>query len=190
MQLGPGIFATNESVMYHWRSFKAQINLGLRVLLNQYPKLSFFSLNPNYLELRYVDVFNRSLLGTVAMFDFVEKGTSLRLQLPKMLLDKGLFSGDALGRFACQRTLKGWKEAWFKFEIGSGRGENSEEIIQAQTHIMCKSPGVPDLETHSIFLSQINQWLEFAHDIASPFFKELISSELMRKFQTENESHK
>jgi uncharacterized protein (TIGR04255 family) len=68
MQIGPGIFASNASSLYEWKSFKAQINQGLRQLLKSYPQLGFFSFAPNYLELRYIDVFDKSLLGRTDLF--------------------------------------------------------------------------------------------------------------------------
>jgi uncharacterized protein (TIGR04255 family) len=61
MQIGSGIFASNESSEYEWRSFKSQVTRGLRTLLKVYPKLDFFTLRPSHLELRYVDIFGTSL---------------------------------------------------------------------------------------------------------------------------------
>src|SRR3954467_7386626 len=52
MQIGPGIFATNESSLYEWKGFKSQITVGVRALLDSYPKLGVFPLDPNMLELR------------------------------------------------------------------------------------------------------------------------------------------
>jgi hypothetical protein len=53
MQIGPGIFATNESSEYDWRLFKKQAEQGIRALLRSYPKLDFFILKPIHMELRY-----------------------------------------------------------------------------------------------------------------------------------------
>ena len=104
MQVGPGIFATNESSLYEWSAFKAQINVGLGAILDSYPKLGFYKLEPSYVELRYIDVFDGSLLGKATLFDFAERGTSLKFQLPKILTDGKRFVGDADGRFALIRT--------------------------------------------------------------------------------------
>jgi uncharacterized protein (TIGR04255 family) len=106
MQVGPGIFATNESSLYEWKAFKLQVIVGVRALLDSYPKLGLFQLDPNFLELRYVDVFDKSLLGKAAIFDFINRGTSMKIELPKMLADTNIFIGDADGRFVLAHHLK------------------------------------------------------------------------------------
>jgi uncharacterized protein (TIGR04255 family) len=121
MQIGPGIFATNESSEYDWRTFKAQVNRGLRTLLSAYPKLGFFSMSPNHLELRYIDVFTKSLLGNAAFFHFADHGTSLKFGLPKMLLDRKIVAGKANGRFAFQGELRGWKNSQIILALPSFR---------------------------------------------------------------------
>src|SRR5712691_9461333 len=55
LQIGPGIFATNQSTEYDWENFRKQALQGVRAVLESYPALPNFPMNPIYLELRYVD---------------------------------------------------------------------------------------------------------------------------------------
>src|SRR5262245_8926214 len=63
LQIGPGIFASNQSAEYEWQGFKKQTLRGLDALLTSYPSLPSISMTPTYLELRYIDAFDASLLG-------------------------------------------------------------------------------------------------------------------------------
>ena len=183
MQVGPGIFATNESSQYDWISFKKQIRSGVETLLATYPKVGFFSLTPNYLELRYVDAFDKSLVGDAALFTFLAKGTSLKFQFPAFLTDEKVFAGDPKGRFLFQRPLKGRKETFFSVDIASGRNNDTkQDVVRMETKIISRGNDVPSLKKPRTFLSGIEDWAQSAHDVTSPFFKALISPEVMKKF--------
>lgn len=182
MQVGPGIFAANESSQYEWGAFKKQVNDGIRALLAAYPKIEFAPLTPNYLELRYIDAFDKSLTGSANLFDFAESATSLKFELPTMLNNRKIFSGGAEGRFSFVRDLKGWKPSRFVLDIGSGKNAE-EDIVHLTTKVTCAAPGVPKLRGNATsFVGEVNEWLEFAHDITSPLFEELIRPEIMKKF--------
>ena len=120
MQIGPGIFASNESSEYDWKAFKKQVGRGVRALLDAYLKLGFFSIHPIHIELRYIDVFNKSSLGNASLFHFIEHGTSLKIGLPPMLKNRKLFDVDPLGRFLFRSRLRGRKESEFTLDLGSG----------------------------------------------------------------------
>jgi uncharacterized protein (TIGR04255 family) len=183
MQIGPGIFATNESSLYEWNTFKAQVVQGLRALFASYPKIAFFKWEPSLIELRYIDVFDKSLLGTTALFEFMERGTSMKLQKPPMLNDRNVFSGDAEGRIAITRDLKGWKKSRFSLDLASGTKGGSEDIVRLETKVQCEGAGVLALKTSAKFIKALDGWLEFAHGVTRPFFKEFVTPELMQKFK-------
>ena len=184
MQIGPGIFATNDGPQYSWRTFKAQVTTGVRALLRSYPALAFFKLNPSHLELRYVDVFDKSVVGKATLFQFLNNATTLRFQLPAILDDKKNFAGEADGRFALQRPLKAWKGSHVSLDIGSGKSSISgEDIVRMETRIITKNPGVPANTQPDRFIKALDGWLEFAHDFTSPFFKQLILPSVMSKFE-------
>lgn len=183
MQVGVGIFAANESALYEWNAFKAQIFMGLRALLNSYPKISFFKLEPSFVELRYIDAFDKSLLGTAALFEFMERGMSVKLQTPKMLRDEKVFAGDAAGRVVFVRGLRGWKNSRFHLDITTAKKGGTEDIVRTETKVQCDGVGVPALKNPAKFMKDIDKWLEFAHGVTSPFFKELVLPNLMQKFK-------
>jgi uncharacterized protein (TIGR04255 family) len=184
MQIGAGIFATNESVKYEWQSFKAQVLQGIKALLRAYPQSIGFSLRPNYLELRYVDVFDKAVIGDKDLFDFAESGTSLRFKLPDVLFDRNMFWGDASGRFFFQRSLRGRKDSTFAIDLSSGRNmATKQDVLQLVSRVASSGVGVPPLGGTTPFLKQIGDWLEFAHNVTSPFFKHFILKDVMDKFR-------
>jgi hypothetical protein len=184
MQVGPGIFAANESTQYEWGEFKKQINLGLRTLLGSYPKFDFFAISPISLELRYIDVFDKSLLGKAALFYFAEHGTSLKFGFPPILKDPKIFVGDPEGRLIFKSGLKGWKDTQFFMDFASGQNnETKEAVVRMETKVLCEGPAVPKLNNHAKFISEVGDWLDFAHGITSPFFKQLVLPPIMAKFK-------
>lgn len=184
MQIGPGIFATNESTEYEWKTFKTQIKAGLNVLLNSYPKFDFFSIVPTRLEIRYIDAFDKSLLGKCALFDFLQRGTTLKIELPKILNDRSTFKGDPSGRFLFQCPLKDRRDTMFSIDLGSGKNNTTkEDIVRMETKVYGNELDFPNVKSQSKFVGEIEAWLEFAHDVTSPFFKELILPNVMAKFQ-------
>jgi hypothetical protein len=111
----------------------------------------------------------------------------MKIELPKMLADTNIFTGDADGRFVLAHHLKTWKDARFVIDIGSGKTANSEEIIRMETRVTCEGSGVPVLKTPAKFLRELDGWLESAHGITSPFFKQFVLSNVMQKFEETGE---
>ncbi|MGE0118568.1 MAG: TIGR04255 family protein [Dongiaceae bacterium] len=183
MQIGPGIFASNDGPLYEWFAFKAQTMRGLEVLLTSYPKVEGYELSPNYLELRYIDVFDASLLGSASVLHFLERGTSIRLQLPPFLCDMNIFSGDPQGRIVVSREVAGCNESSFTLDLGSAIRSGSERIVRMETKVRSVNNGVPKLKTDKRFLKEIDGWLESAHGITSPFFRDLMTEDVMKQFK-------
>lgn len=183
MQIGPGIFATNEGPQYDWKSFRGQIASGLETLFASYPKVGFFPLTPNFLELRYVDAFSKGLAGTAAIFSFLEKGTSMKIAFPSLLEDRKVFEGDAKGRILFQRRLKGYKNANFSVDIASGRDtDKNEDIVRMETKIRMEDSDLPTLKEPKRFIASIATLLDSAHEVTSSFFKTFVTSQVMGKF--------
>jgi uncharacterized protein (TIGR04255 family) len=184
LQVGQGILASNESSQYEWKSFKAQSLLALRTLFQSYPKMDFFTLRPNQLELRYIDVFDKTILGHASLFPFLDQGTSIKLGLPPMMKNKKLLRGNSVGRFNFQSELKDRKSSHLLFEVGSGKNlVSDEDIIRMETKIVSKADGVPSFENAASFVKDVGIWLEFAHGITSPLFKQVIIGDVMAKFE-------
>src|SRR5580692_6672372 len=102
--------------------------------------------------------------------------------LPKILNDSTKFLGEAEGRFVLARDLKGWKNSRFVMDVGSGKKEATEDIVRLETKVFCVKDGVPKLRTSGKFINSVDDWLEFAHGVTSPFFRELMLPGLMQKF--------
>lgn len=137
MQVGVGIFATNESSEYEWNTFKAQVLNGLKLLLSSYPTQFGTKIAPAYLELRYVDAFDKATLGSNSFFSFTETGTSLNLPMPALLEKPELFWGDATGRFLISRNLRGNKKSQFLMELGSGQNATTkEDLVQVVSKVV------------------------------------------------------
>lgn len=182
MQIGHGIFATNETSLYEWKAFHQQIRTGLKAFFESYPKLGVFAVEPSFVELRYIDAFDKSLLGKAAMFDFLKRATTLKVELPSILRDTTRFVGEPQGRFVFVRDLKGWKNSRFVMDFGSGKRDGTEDIVRLETKIQSDRSGVPEFKTYGKFMNELDRWLEFAHGTTSPFFKEFILPEVMTKF--------
>jgi hypothetical protein len=104
-----------------------------------------------------------------------------------MLDDRTLFAGQADGRLVFRRNLKDWKASAFIVDFGSGKNsETGENIARLETKVICREAGVPKFaKSHSKFISDVNNWLEFAHGITSPFFKDFVLPDVMSKFEQE-----
>ena len=62
-------------------------------------------------------------IGKAALLDFIERGTTMNIQLPSVLTDPELYSGDGAGRVLLHRELKGWPKSKVLMDIGSGKRE-------------------------------------------------------------------
>jgi uncharacterized protein (TIGR04255 family) len=183
LQLGPGIFASNQGPGYDWSSFKLQTMNGLRQLIESYPKLSFFKMVPSHIEIRYVDVFGKPIVSNGDFVDFAHDATALNFTLPPMLRDPKIVGGNTFGRFQMRRELKKWKGANFALDLSSAKNnESKEDVFRMETKVVCRDGGIPQIVTTKKFLDDVSKWLEFAHDILSPFFKEAIKPAVMKKF--------
>lgn len=183
MQIGAGIFATNQSAKYEWASFRRQVLLGVRALLSSRPA-DLAPFEPGYLELRYVDVFTKDIIRDNSFFDFARNGTSLTFSLPDFLKDSRTFWGDGEGRLVYQHALRERRDSFFGFDFASGKNEQTKDyVIQLISKVTSTGRGVPKFKSPSAFINDIQRWLEFAHGITSPFFKNFVKPEVMRKFE-------
>ena len=184
LQIGPGIFAANDSAKYRWTDFRSQVINGVKALLAAYPTDLDFPLTPNYLELRYVDVFTKDVIQRKTFFEFASHDTSSAFSVPEFFNDKKKFWGDPLGNIYYQHALRDRKDSFFSYNMGIGKNEQTkEEAIQLMSRVVSSNRGAPTLKTPASFLREIGKWLDFAHDIASPFFQSFVKPELMKKFE-------
>jgi hypothetical protein len=101
-----------------------------------------------------------------------------------MLNDAKVVRGEADGRFAIQRPLKQREDSLFFMDIGSGKYvESGDEIIRMETKVITRGEGMPKYKHHGQFIKPLDVWLEFAHNVLSPFFRQFIRPDVMEKFE-------
>jgi uncharacterized protein (TIGR04255 family) len=176
-QIGPGILAVNESVSYEWNSYKKLCLRGARALAKCYPKMQKFSLKPFYLELRYVDSFSLDEKAKENLVGFLNSKTCLSLTLPAFVPEKLKELDNA--QLVLNYPVKGMGETLFVVVVGSGVSQGIKTVIM-QSKVITKLG--ESKVGHGQFVTGLSQWLEKAHDVTSPFFKEFVKDHLMKKF--------
>ncbi len=179
VQIGPGVFASNQSAEYSWPAFKSQTLRALKIFFDSYPKLKGFPFEPIHMELRYIDVFDDSLLGTLDLLEFANRGTAMAINIPDSLFDKKLFTGSFDGRLLIQKELKNGSN--FLIDFASGLRAPAERILRLESKVIAQA-NVPKFRGASKFMPVAEKWLSDAHDVTSPFFKSFLTSEVMDKF--------
>lgn len=179
LQIGPGIYAANESSGYEWSAYRELCLSGLKNLLEAYPPMDSFKIQPNYLELRYIDTFGADLISEKDFLSFLNESTTLRIEHPSH--SKGLLSVVSAGQIALNFSTKLPKDATFSMLIGSG-SQDSVPVVVLQTKVISKAEVIPAGKSVAEQLKFVKRWLDDAHAITSPYFKGFVKSNLMQKF--------
>lgn len=180
MQIGPGIFAVNESAGYSWVSYKKACHEGVKALIRSYPRMRNFELVPKHLELRYVDSFKIDDNNNIDLLNFIAKYTSLRISVPKFV--PSMLGNAKHGRVVLEFPVKGMKDTNFEFTLGNAKAKGVSSFI-LQSKVVTKSDKIAMGNTEASRLKYISEWLEKAHAVTSPFFKEFVNEELMGQFK-------
>ncbi len=184
VQIGPGIFAYNESTGYDWKLFRANCLKHLDLALKLYSENSGTRPQPEMLELRYIDALPIPD-GEKAQSDFyrvLEAETDLGLGRPR-LFDKmkGLRQASR-GRINIDFDLVGTKSTKFIVDIASAR-RNTEKIIRVESKVRATGKDVAKLQSRPEFVKKVGAWLETAHSYTSPFFKQLLGQQRLAKYK-------
>ena len=184
VQIGHGIFATNESSGYKWTKYKAACLKHLKLLIDSYPQMTSFSMSPSLLELRYIDVFPAvSDKGKKRdIFSFLEVDTNLGISRPSLVEGLEPITSLGGGRIIAQYRVKKARATTFVLDFGSAKTEN-KDTIRMESKVRSVGKDVPNLKSKPRFIESVGEWLERAHSITSPFFQQLIKPELFKKFQ-------
>jgi uncharacterized protein (TIGR04255 family) len=182
MQVGSGIFATNEGPMYEWERYRDQVLQGVEVLLDSYPNLNGYPLQPDHLELRYRDIFDETLLQTGVLTEFLSRGTTMTVEPPPFLRDPERFEASMPTRVVFHATPQGRKETQFVVDFGTVVHEG-RAAFSLENKVVTRDAGVPTLDTKRRFIPGLEKWLEFAHGLTSSFFKSFVRGELMEQFE-------
>ncbi len=184
VQIGHGIFATNESAGYKWTKFKASCLKHVRMLIDSYPRMTSFRIMPSLIELRYIDVFPaKSEKGKARdIFTFLKDDTNLGISRPSLM--EGLETLQSLysGRIIAEYRVKKAKATIFVLDFASAKS-GTKKGVRMVSKVQSVGKDVPSLKSKPKFVKNVSEWLERAHLITSPFFQQLIKPELLRKFQ-------
>lgn len=184
VQIGHGIFATNESAGYEWTKFKASCLKHVRMLIDSYPRMTSFRMMPSLIELRYIDIFPAESKKRKKhnMFTFLEDDTNLGISRPSLM--EGLETLESLnsGRIITEYRVKKAKATIFVLDFASAKS-GTKKVVRMESKVRSVGKDVPSLKSKPKFVKNVSEWLERAHLITSPFFQQLITPELLRKFQ-------
>lgn len=182
-QIGPGIYASNQSADYIWPTFKQQAVAGFELLTKSYPKLEDYPLKIEQMELKYIDAFDRSLADTMDIIDFIQSATTWPIDLPKFIKNRRSAFGDIDGRIILSSRLQDFEASDFSFDLASAQ-KNGETVFRMEIKIVSRAAF--DVKNKKVSFKKASDWLEQARNITSPFFKSFINDETMRKFGHQN----
>lgn len=180
-QIGPGLFACNESTDYEWSDFKSSLKNGLQALLSSYPKVKSFPMRPIHLELRYIDGFSSDLLGHNDLIEFLGKDVNFSLEVNDFMKSKP-FSGETKGHIELIREVKGKKDTVFAVNIATA-SQAKPAIIQMTSKVLKKSDFIDLGDNNRTFVANVLRWAEDAHELTHDFFQSFVSKPLMSKFK-------
>lgn len=180
LQTGHGIFAVNDSASYKWESYRKLCLEAVEELFNSYPELTGFTVEPNHLELRYLDSFNAHPTATQDLATFLEKDMTIKIDVPS-------FVPEYLGRLdsgtiALKYPVKSLKDTIFQVSIGNAL-INKANCINMQSSVLTQSSSLEVPKSKQARITYVEHWLNKAHEITSPFFREVVKPHLMEKFK-------
>lgn len=182
-QIGPGLFAANESTEYEWSSYKQHVLEGARSLVSSYPQMHGFSIRPNRLELRYINIFDRTLVNTVDPIEFANHALNLTVIQPERILEAvGKLEPINSARVAFTCPIKQERDTTLQLEYGSAV-RHGEPVVRMEQRIVKEKKDVIAVKRGERFLRDLGAWLERAHNVTSPLFRSVVQAEVLEKFK-------
>lgn len=178
-QIGPGLLASNDSADYEWGKFKARTLDFVKALYDTYPAMSSFSVNPVHVELRYVDSFNLKLLGHSDVVRFINESSTMKFAYAQGSYSKPL---GAVGSAHVMLSfpMKEDSDTNFAFEITTGKYQDVPTVVLV-SKVVTQAASIP-IDGRRGPIKFVDAWLEKAHAVTSPFFREFVSDKLMAEF--------
>ncbi len=180
-QIGPGIFAANESTTYGWDSFKKMALDGFRRLFEAYPSMKTFKLRPLLLELRYIDSFDSELFVHEDVIRFLNEETALHIEIPSFVKKKQSERPPSVN-LVFEFPLASMKKSKLHIRIANAVRKDRKAIVmesKVSTNLSSSNIG----NTSAKRIRYIDTWMEDAHSVTSPFFREFVSEQLMEQFR-------
>ncbi len=170
LQVGPGIFAVNETERYTWKTFKPTVLTGMDALQKAYPG----DLGPDGLVLRYINTvpFDSS---TGDVLRFARENLNVSVELPETLFRQRPIEPNPTV-FGLQMSYRLTDPLGaIAFKIGDAKVPNGPSVAW---EVIVQSQGneVPDLD-------HLKSWLDRAHAVARSSFFALIEGPLEAEFR-------
>ena len=163
-QLGPGVFTVNDNNKnYSWTEFRTLILSGINCLQSSYEKKIVIS----KIELRYIDSVSINTFGTVNKFEFLKHHLQVNPE-PYPFVDGELDSINFTKKFIIDEEIMLNIMVATAFDIKS-----NDEVAIWHTFINNRK---------RIHESNLETWIDKAHEIASSTFKKMISKQLYGYF--------
>ncbi len=179
VQMGPCIFAYNESVDYEWVAFRRQAIKGALTVAANLSKFREFKPEINHLELRYIDAFDPSVVTAATTLEFIERGTNMKVQLPPALTKQ--LRASTAGRVKFEWPLIVDEGTTFSLELGSGFREKMP-IMRMESKVVWSGRRFP-ISAATPIRAALASWLETAHRVTSATFKAIVSEQLFSTFK-------
>jgi len=182
LQIGPGLYAANESVNYDWDAFKKMAIDGASVIESSFPKLDAFGFNLDRLELRYIDTFDEDLIGTADLLDFMNKATTASVSIPE-LVGKDRLKSKYRGRIFFEADAKKPSGSVLSIDlISAARKKSGSAVIRMTTKVFSREDTVFP-KSSKRWSQKLDDWLEDAHHLTSTSFRRFVRPEVYEKFQ-------
>lgn len=179
LQIGPGIFAVNESTGYTWQSFKTLCVQAFDLLVSCYPKMDAFPLVPVQFELRYIDALKREPAAQ-NLISFLNDSTHFEFHLPTFL-SSDLFGPISDAQFNFTLPAKNLKDTRFSVSLSKGKSSGVDAFIMISKVTSKIQPGYM-ASARAIMRGRVQEWLDGAHEMTSPFFRSIVKDSLMVEF--------
>lgn len=172
IQIGPGIFAVNDTKDYVWEDFEKRIIEGVNTLYEVYPESDHLIITS--IMLRYIDAIE---------FDF-EKDDISQFLKDKMKIEfsmpSQLFDGTNIEKKPLNFNLTfsyPCSEPSSTINLRLSRGQRYGKDVLMWETIVHSSSNIPKLS------DELNEWLTNAHDITDDWFFKLIEGNLLERFK-------
>ena len=163
-QLGPGVFTVNDNNKnYSWTEFRTLILSGIKCLQSSYEKKIVI----NKIELRYIDSVSINTFGTANKFEFLKNHLQVNPE-PYPFVDGKLDSINFTKKFIINEEIILNIMVATAFDIKS-----NDEVAIWHTFINNRK---------RIHDSNLETWIDKAHEIASSTFQKMISKQLYGYF--------
>lgn len=163
-QLGPGVFTVNDNNKnYIWSDFYNMVKDGTKFLRDSYKK----ELIPKDLQLRYIDRVSPKIFGNKNKFEFLRDHLGINAESYS-------FVKGTLANIQFSKNFNINEDIMLHLVVSTGIDNlTKEDVIEWHTFITNKK---------RVSWSQLDEWLENAHDVCSNTFKKMISKDLYEYF--------